>query len=370
MRTSTRERFALRLDRTKPPGKQILTGAVFMGLWRHRKHARVPSMSMADLNVSNTTTTTPLRAPGLVLDLFASDAQGCPERPALVEAPAPDPGEIYAALWRDYWRACEHFSAALTTLQTREGLLMMPRTGAFARTFADPDAARHAEQERIDFAAEITRELTQIAAERFSGKGCAPLKIDVAELLADVVHGPAWHRRREGPLDVDFFDPAAVWAGLCRAFGGRVGIERGYREAAVQIRESFRLESDLDVERRRDGVVLRLRVWVDASSKHSERKKLTYQSTEHLLETLPALRTFAAWADDDNAGALGEGLHRLAEHFGWAGTRRLTSREKIVLCRSVYVVTYQTRFEFVIAPALAEKLHLFLALFGAFAQDP
>jgi hypothetical protein len=322
-------------------------------------------MSMDTLGVANAAGAALVRRPRLPLDLFSSDVEGRGETPAppvmedtaaVVDIP-PEPGELYAALWRDYWQACEHFDA---TLQACAATL--PTTGALVRRFSGPDTARQAEQARIDVAADITRDLAQIAAERFSGEGCAPLKIDVEELLADVVHGPARQRRRTGALEVGFFDAAAVWARLCREFGGTVGLERGYRESAMQIRTSFGLHPGTNVECRRSGVVLSLPVWVDSISKRSERKKLTFQSTERLLETLPALRTFAAWADDD--GTLGEGLHGLAEHFGWGGKRDLSSREKIALGGSVCVVTYQTRFEFVMAPALAEKLQLFLGLFG------
>lgn len=326
-------------------------------------------MPMATLSDPRAAVAAPSRSPGLSLDLFAPESRAATPEPTLVESPClasdpPDPGELYAALWKDYWHACEGFAAEMGTLQGRESALMLPAAGAgaFSRVFSGPDAARHAEQARIDVAAEITRELARIASERFCGTGCAPLRINVDELLADVVQGPAWRGRRAGPLAVFFFDPAEVWAGLCREFGGTVGIERGYREAATQIRQSFCLESGKDVERRRSGVVLSMRVWVESSGMRPGQKKLTYQSTERVLETLPALRTFAAWADDD--GGLGEGLHRLDEHFGWAGTRSLSSRKKVVLCESLYVVTYQTRLEFVMAPALAEKLQLFLGLFG------
>jgi hypothetical protein len=57
-------------------------------------------------------------------------------------------------------------------------------------------------------------------------------------------------------------------------------------------------------------------------------------------------------------------MHVLGALFGSVHAR-VQSRERIPLCDGLYVVTYHTRFEFVMAPALAEKLQIFIGLYAA-----
>ncbi|NCA72003.1 MAG: hypothetical protein EOM91_18375 [Sphingobacteriia bacterium] len=54
----------------------------------------------------------------------------------------------------------------------------------------------------------------------------------------------------------------------------------------------------------------------------------------------------------------------MSVHSGRGQCGRVQSRERIPLCDALYVVTYNTRFEFVMAPALAEKLQIFIGLYA------
>ena len=263
-----------------------------------------------------------------------------------------NPGEATAALWKGYWDACTRFEAELDRYCARARL-----DGVDCRP-ATPDTGVGG---RIRLAESMARDLVGLAARRFRGPGCPPLKIRESDWVRRFVYEPV-RDPVDGSQQDAFFDPIALWEALEEEFGGEKGMALSYRDAAAKIRGCFGLRAGVVVQQRRQGVVLSMPVWLDSNHRGS----LSVSTQQEFYALCDALRAFAAWADDD--GTLLAGLDVLLEHFGWSSFRPVTSREKIHLCAALSVVTYKNRFEFVMASALAEQLQLFLGLYAPIAD--
>ena len=125
---------------------------------------------------------------------------------------------------------------------------------------------------------------------------------------------------------------------------------------------SFNLRSGVEVKRRRDGVVLAMGIDLDDFERKYGKNVLGRYSMECLGNMRSAMTTFATWAEDTSG--LHGAMNILSALFGSTRNGRVQSRERIPLCDALYVVTYNTRFEFVMAPALAEKLQIFIGLYA------
>jgi hypothetical protein len=306
-------------------------------------------------------------------DLFGHEC-GCvvetldaePRASAVTSPPAPhaprDPGTVYAELWSRYREATAAFAAAMEGIREDESEAR-PIEYDYERAFA-PNSSRHRNSEMSlrDAARAIVARLVRIAAARFTPPGVAKLDINQADYIERfVIEGPD---RFERGADAEplAFDPRAIWAALEDAFGGERGVEQSYRAAAATLVESFDLRAGVEVKQRRDGVVLPMRVYLDDFDRKHGKNVLCSSSRQNLTDMQSAMRTFATWAED--AGGLHGGMGLLGRLFGWMHNARVISRERIPLCDALYVVTYNTRFEFVMAPALAEKLQIFIGLYS------
>ena len=317
-------------------------------------------------------------------DLFGPEC-GCvvetldaePRASAAISPPAPraprDPGTVYAELWSRYREATAAFAAAMEGIREGESEASEVEHD-YERAFA-PNSSRHRNSEMSlrDAARAIVARLVRIAAARFTPPGVAKLDISQADYIERfVIEGPD-RFERGADAEPQAFDPRAVWAALEEAFGGAKGVEKSYRAAAATLVDAFDLRSGVEVKRRRDSVVLTMQVYLDDFERKHGKNVLCTSSRERLMDLQSAMMTFATWTED--AGGLQGGMGilaalfgRMSVHSGRGQCGRVQSRERIPLCDALYVVTYNTRFEFVMAPALAEKLQIFIGLYALSAD--
>ena len=306
-------------------------------------------------------------------DLFGPEC-GCvvetledaPRESAAISPPVPraprDPGTVYAELWSRYREASASFAAAMAAIREGEHEAR-PIESDYEHAFNR--SGRHRSDDAMslaDAARAILRRLVRIAAARFSAPGAANLDIDEADYIRRFVIEPDTRHGQDADAEPLAFDPRAIWAALEDAFGGERGVEQSYRAAAATLIESFDLRAGVEVKQRRDGVVLPMRVYLDDFDRKHGKNVLCSSSRQNLTDMQSAMRTFATWAED--AGGLHGGMGLLGRLFGWMHNARVISRERIPLCDALYVVTYNTRFEFVMAQALAEKLQIFIGLYS------
>jgi hypothetical protein len=338
-------------------------------------------MPTASRNCSRDTLTNPCAPGSNLFDLFGPDgdsdidALSVPGQERRVEAiyrvaasPTPsDPGSAYAVLWREHLRACDAFRAAMAALRAGE-LAAQLVDEHYEHVFAADTGSRvsrRGQHDPLEVASSMVWRLVAIAARTFSGPGGAALKIDAMRTYHRFVCASGC----EEAFDPAAFDPAAVWAALAEEYGGHNGVEHGYRQSAETFSHLFDLNKGKAVTRRRAGVVLVLKVDLDDFDSRHGRKRLAHNSREAIDMLATAIPVFASWVGEDDA--LVVGVQRLAQRFGrqasagrWNETGMVVSRERIDVCEGLSLVTYGTRFEFVMAPALAEKLQLFLGLYG------
>ncbi|NCA72195.1 MAG: hypothetical protein EOM91_19400 [Sphingobacteriia bacterium] len=254
--------------------------------------------------------------------------------------------------------------AAIRAAEREAPLIVEAHEHVFAADTGDGRTRRGA-HDPMDVATSIVWRLAAIAAKTFSGPGGAALKVDALRFCRVFVCGSG----RENAFDPEAFDPAAVWSALVEQYGGRNGVECGYRQSAEALSRIFRLSQGSAVTRRRAGVVLTLKVDLDDIDKKFGDKRLARHSRDGIDTLATAFPVFASWVDEGDDMVVG--MQRLEQRFGrfaCAGSgykpAEVRSRERIPVCEGLSLVTYGTRFEFVIAPALAEKLQLFLSLYG------
>ena len=156
-----------------------------------------------------------------------------------------------------------------------------------------------------------------------------------------------------------------MWRELEQDYGGEKGVELAYRKAACCIDGEFDLRPGAVVERRREGIVLSTRVFIDSMADTRTRKPLTWSRQGELAQLLSYLQTFAIWAEDASnlAGGLDDAKRRLCDReYG------VVSRQRIRVSPILHIVTYHTRFEFIFGAAIGVQLQLFLALYGRHSQ--
>ena len=305
-------------------------------------------------------------------DLFGPEC-GCvvetldaePRASAVINPPAPraprDPGTVYAELWSRYREATAAFAAAMEGIREDESEAR-PIESDYEHAFSSSGRHSNGGVSLADAASAIVRRLVRIAATRFTAPGGAALDIDQDDYIRRFVVEPDTRHRRGGDAASLTFDPGAVWTALEEAFGAEKGVEKSYRAAAATLVVSFDLRSGVEVKQRRDGVVLPMRIFLDDFDRKYGKNVPSFYCRERLANMQRAMMTFATWAEDTSG--LHAGMHVLGALFGSVHAR-VQSRERIPLCDGLYVVTYHTRFEFVMAPALAEKLQIFIGLYAA-----
>jgi hypothetical protein len=80
---------------------------------------------------------------------------------------------------------------------------------------------------------------------------------------------------------------------------------------------------------------------------------LSRKSAEAVDEVGDALATFMSWCDVGEDGRLRHELHDIA-------CCTVRTRRRAPITPGIDVITYRSRLDFALSPALAEKLHLFL----------
>ena len=160
------------------------------------------------------------------------------------------------------------------------------------------------------------------------------------------------------------FDPASVWNALAEQYGGGLASETAYQQSAAKIVSAFQIRKGQPLEIKAGAVILNLTVYIDHfDAKHFNRKNLCYRSREELCKLLAALEAFLAWAEIDLDLP---GLQRLKHRFN--GPCQVNSRENIRVVNGLNIVTFQYRFEFRFSGELADKIALFIGLYGSHAM--
>jgi hypothetical protein len=274
-----------------------------------------------------------------------------------------NPGQVYTELWHAYVAARQAFDARSNALAQREAS-ELAITEFSQQTFSkDADESCNDLTKR---AASIVARLVRLASETFTPAGCPALSIPnqdfQARFVAEVCDDGSGRGYAFRP---ERFDPAALWRELERDYGGEKGVELAYRKAACTIDGAFDLRPGAVVERRRDGIVLSMRVFIDSMAETRTRKPLTWSRQGELAQLLGYLQTFAVWTEDNShlAGGLEETKRRMCDReYG------VVSRQRIRVSPALHIVTYLTRFEFVFSAAIGVQLQLFLALYGQHSQ--
>ena len=274
-----------------------------------------------------------------------------------------NPGQVYAELWSEYVAARQAFDARANALSQREGkeFGVSGSSQTFAKGIFDTreDLTKRAE--------EIVARLVRLACEAFTPAGCPSLAISHAGLQVRFVNNVCDDRSgQDFVFRPERFDPAALWRELEQGYGGDKGVELAYRKAANFIEDEFNLRPGVVVLRRREGIVLPLRVYIDSSFETPTRKPLSWGRQGELFQLLGYLQTFAVWAEDTSnlAGGLESAKRRLCEH-GY----NVVSRQRIQVSSALHIITYHTRFEFVFGAAIGTQLQLFLALYGRHSES-
>lgn len=196
----------------------------------------------------------------------------------------------------------------------------------------------------------IVELLCQTAAREFAPHGCSAIGISAAQYCALFVPN-------EG-FDPTAFKPLDVWAVLCKEFGGEAGVEQGYREAAKVLIDAFGLLYHREIKRRSNHVALNVSVGTEASFDGNGRR-LCFHSHDTVNATLSALRVFGLWAGC---------CFFSSQRFDYRDS--VLSREHYTLIDDdLECITYYSRFEFRFTPALAERLQVFIATYGALEHE-
>ncbi len=268
-----------------------------------------------------------------------------PPAAVLAEPPqaADDPGQALAAAWREYVRVVQTADAQFDRLHSSRQPIF-PDAPDWRPRFGPPFCARSLLGEN---AAALVISLVGHAERTFAPPGCARLSIAYGPLIQRFLD-------REHP---ETFDPGAVWDDLAQTYSGHKGADLAYHRAAREIARTLDLRPGRPVKRRGNAVVVERSVWTERENYN--RHQLSYGSREELHALLGHLQTFAGWAEAD---AVVSGLRVLAQL--WSHTYQVRSRERLPVSPELHVVTYFRTFEFVFAAPLAERLQMFLSLFG------
>jgi hypothetical protein len=274
-----------------------------------------------------------------------------------------NPGQVYAELWREYVAARRTFDATANALAQREA------SALGITEFSQQTFSKDVYESWTDLtkrAAEVVARLVRLASETFTPAGCPALSIPYGDFQTRFVPDGYDHRTgRNAVFRPEQFDPAALWRELEQDYGGAKGAERAYRKAACAIDSEFDLRPGVVVERRREGIVLSTRVYIDSSFETRTRKPLSWGRQGELAQLLGSLQTFAVWAEDASnlAGGLEETKRRLCDR-----EYSVVSRQRIRVSPALHIVTYHTRFEFLFGAAIGAQLQLFQALYGRHSQ--
>jgi len=278
---------------------------------------------------------------------------------ALVHAPDElNPGEKYALVWSSFLEALQHFRDAVSATEAIEVSLFGKQD------YPALEASRLLREiDPSEIAGRIVSLLVKQAEEAFSPPHGTRLRIDtraysdqfldpIRDLRGDQQHWPS-------------FDPAALWSALVDEFGGDRGHEAAYRDLARQLADAFGLRPGSPLEHKKGFVVLNQRIYLNPYS--NKIAQLEHHSHNDFQKLCHNLAGFVRWAiDDDEEDGRGwriaMTLQQLARDWGYHDpieSRKLFSFGD----GAIQLVTYQTRFEWRLSPALAGKLQVLLSMY-------
>lgn len=201
-------------------------------------------------------------------------------------------------------------------------------------------------------AIEIRKMLVWSAEKLFAPQGVS-LKIDGYEI---------YERFPTDQDNIDAFDPVAIWSYLEQKYGGDFGEKLAWQQVAKGFKSKFNLDEGEKVVIKNGYIVLDRPVWLDDfDKKYHKKNRLSFGCVESISQSLNVLSEIARWSDRI---ALSHDLHRLNRTFS-DRTYEVQSRAKHPAGHNgeVIIVTYTSRFEFLIRQDFAEQLQVFLGTY-------
>lgn len=260
-------------------------------------------------------------------------------------------GEQYKALWLRYRNALEKWASEQCAIRSEERQILNLHFGEYIRAFEDMsghDVRRTLEKSAI----EIRKMLVWSAEKLFAPEGVS-LKIDGYEI---------YERFPTDQDNIDAFDPVAIWSYLEQKYGGDFGEKLAWQQVAKGFKSKFNLDEGEKVVIKNGYIVLDRSVWLDDFDKKQYKKnRLSFGCAETVSQSLNVLSEIARWSD---RVALSHDLRRLTRTFS-DRTYEIQSRAKHPAGDNgeVIIVTYTSRFEFLIRQDFAEQLQVFLGTF-------
>lgn len=263
----------------------------------------------------------------------------------------PTVGEQYKALWMRYRNALENWASEQCAIRSEERRILNHNRSEYMRAFEDMtgnDVRRTLESR----AAEVRKMMVWTAEKVFEPEGVS-LKIDGYDI----------HERFPSDEDnIDSFDPVAIWSYLEQKYGGDFGEKLAWQQVAKGFKSKFNLDDGEEVVIKGGYIVLERPVWLDGfDKKHYKKNRLSFGCVESISQSLNVLSEIARWSDRI---ALSHDLCRLNRTFS-DRTYEIQSRAKHPAGDNgeVIIVTYTSRFEFLIRQDFAEQLQVFLGTY-------
>lgn len=263
----------------------------------------------------------------------------------------PTVGEQYKALWVRYRNALENWASEQCEIRSEERRILNLHRSEYMRAFEDMsghDVGRTLEKSAI----EIRKMLVWSAEKLFAPQGVS-LKIDGYEI---------YERFPTDQDNIDAFDPVAIWSYLEQKYGGDFGEKLAWQQVAKGFKSKFNLDEGEKVVIKNGYIVLDRPVWLDDfDKKYHKKNRLSFGCVESISQSLNVLSEIARWSDRI---ALSHDLHRLNRTFS-DRTCEVQSRAKHPAGHNgeVIIVTYTSRFEFLIRQDFAEQLQVFLGTY-------
>lgn len=260
-------------------------------------------------------------------------------------------GEQYKALWLRYRNALEKWASEQCAIRSEERRILNHHRSEYMRAFEDMsghDVGRTLEKSAI----EIRKMLVWSAEKLFAPEGVS-LKIDGYEI---------YERFPTDQDNIDAFDPVAIWSYLEQKYGGDFGEKLAWQQVAKAFKSKFNLDEGEKVVIKNGYIVLDRSVWLDDFDKKQYKKnRLQFGCVERVSQSLNVLSEIARWSD---RFALSHDLLRLNRTFS-DRTYEVQSRAKHPAGDNgeVIIVTYTSRFEFLIRQDFAEQLQVFLGTY-------
>jgi len=205
----------------------------------------------------------------------------------------------------------------------------------------------------------IVTSLVRSASLSFTAPGCKPLAIDHKAYQERFVLPLFEDCREADPIEIfGRFSPVEVWSALVSEYGGDVGANMVYSEAAGRLVQGFSLRHQAPAVGARGITSISVSVWND--ERRGDEIKLGYNARERLRTLSEGLHVFALYTERED---LVRGVDAFVSWVrDWESAFR--SRQRMNLARDFSIVFYKTRFEFQIGQELTQALQVFVSLYA------